>query len=80
MNLKSFLAISITSLSILGFSSSFVSAQGSTWVENRTHCVWRKTSWGVMRKSCSLQVRTCRSLSTVGGGGRTECDAWRNRS
>jgi hypothetical protein len=79
MNLKSLFAISITTLGILGLSSPFVPAQANTTVENRVHCIWRKTRWGVSYKSCSPQIRTCKSLSTVGGGGRMECTGWRNR-
>jgi hypothetical protein len=78
MDLKLFVTLSITSLSILGLSSSFIPAQANTRVENRVHCVWRG-SGPLKYKSCSPQVRTCRSLSTVGGGGRTECTGWRNR-
>lgn len=82
MNLKSFFSISITSLSlsILSLSFSFVPAQAQTSVQNRTHCVWRKGAFGMQYKSCSLQIRTCRYLGTVGGGGKTVCTDWRNRT
>jgi hypothetical protein len=81
MNLKSLFAISITSLTLstLSLASAFVPAQANTSVQNRTHCVWRKGAFGMQYKSCSAQIRTCKYLSTVGGGGRTECTAWRNR-
>ena len=54
-------------------------AQASSWLEYRTHCVWRSGKWGMMYKSCSPQTRTCQSMSTVGGGGRTSCTPWQNR-
>jgi hypothetical protein len=78
MNLKSFIAISIASLSILSLESSFNPAQANGTVESRIHCVWRRGSMGMMYKSCSPQIRTCEYMSTVGGGGKTFCTPWRN--
>jgi hypothetical protein len=81
MNLKPFISISVTLLSILGLSSlSELSdpAQAQTSTNTRTHCVWRKGKFGMQYKSCSLQKRVCTYRSKVGGGGVTTCTEWRN--
>jgi hypothetical protein len=79
MNLKSFFVISIISVSFLSLESSFRPVQASSsWVENRTHCVWRRGSFGMKYKSCSAQIRHCENTASLDGGGAV-CSPWRNR-